>query len=218
MACIRIGAHWFKRKGDAVKEIRRVLHEATLGQNLVGDDLDLIRALFAMHPGAADENMRKGIPLNFCVREHSFHGTRTRGFYALHLREFTAFSYLTCLDPRRSEPNLLAVMRASILLGQRRVKQEYYLGRDIAPCAYCKKDTAFKEAHVHHEPPKFQEIVDAFIADHGSPKCKSAALGDEFEDPADLRRWIAFHDACAARVVVCPACNYAAERQEGATE
>lgn len=216
MACIRLGRFWFRRKGDAVAEVRRILHASTFDVQLVGDEQEIVRALFDLHPHSAEVKQRKGV-LGFAVKENNFHGARTRGFHVLHGRDTTPFSYLTCFNPERAVPDPLATMRAAIILGQRTVLQAFFAGRQEAPCSYCATTTPKSGAHVHHEAPKFRAIAEDYFAAFGRPNCVSSPyLGDSFADLSEHNRWVKFHDERAIRVVVCSACNYADERKEAA--
>lgn len=210
---IILASREFKTKKDAIAEIRRILHLTPLGDRIEGADLDLLTALFQRHPGAAKECAHKGIVLGFIVQEHSYHGAITRGFYALHLRSTTPFSYQTCLNPELHTPDHLKVMRATIMTGQHRAKLEFFRFRDTAACPRCMKQMAFYDAHVHHLPPKFRDIASAYIAAFGEPKCESATLGDQFCDAAERERWQQFHDERAKLEVICAACNHADERK-----
>ena len=71
---------------------------------------------------------------------------------------------------------------------------------------------AFKDAHVHHEPPKFRDIAQAYCDEHGVPACETADLGDRFVDPAEGAKWLSFHDARAKLAILCARCNLADER------
>ncbi len=134
-----VGDRIFRTKGDATKEIRRVLHGSKLEAPLAGEDGQLIRDLFALHPHSDRIAKSLGIVLHFFVREHSYEGTMTRGFYAKHAREVTSFSYMTCLNPSRAKPDSLTAMRRMIMAGQRDILRAHFLFSATARCSYCKE-------------------------------------------------------------------------------
>jgi hypothetical protein len=209
---ITLGTVVFRTKREATAEVRRILHSAPIEVAFADRDLTLIAALFDRHP-----RRPPGEVVKFCVGINNYRGALTRGFQA-HFAdgEVSRFSYIPCLSPTADSPSLVKVMRAAIMLSQRVKLREYYRGRPFMPCHECKADVEISVAHVHHTDPKFQDIADHFVSLIGVPGVVSGAideLGDEFADMAIKACWIAFHDAVAQRVVVCAACNWAAERQ-----
>lgn len=205
---IRIGKFHFQKKANARACIRRILHSAAPGKPLEGDDGELIRALFALHPSAAILKQRLGLVLSITAQEHQYGGVTMRGFYAHLMRERVAFSYLTCLNPKRSVPDPLAVMRRAIMPGQHHFKLAFFDFRhDITRRGACGHPMSFNDADVHHRTPEFRHIAAAYMAKYGAPRCESAILGDDFVDPAERTRWLAFHDARAQLEVICRSCH-----------
>jgi len=170
--------------------------------------------LFGMHPKAAEKS--RGGVIGFMVRINDLHGTLSRGFHVVHDdRTTTPFSYAPCLNPKKPALGHTAAMRAAIMLSQRAVLIGYFRGREEAPCQHCSQLVARAMAHVHHVPPnRFRDLVFSWVAENGEPEIQKAAIGVEFVSPAVRARWLAYHDAHAVRRIVCPPCNYAAERDQ----
>jgi hypothetical protein len=209
MARISIGEREFKSKDAAAQEIRRILHSSPVDEPLTGGELALISALFARHP------RKEETPVGFCVGTNSFNGARTIGFHGI--REDGSrivWSYKPCLSPQSDNPHLFRTMRAAIMLSQREALHAAYQRRAIIPCHHCQAGVTREVAEVHHLPPKFRDIADAFVALIGVPEIVNADIGDDFRDPGTKRRWIMFHDAVAQRVVLCRACNEADEKSQ----
>lgn len=179
----------------------------------MGDNHVLISELFRMHP-RAHEKVDRGVT-GFMVRVNDFYGALTRGFHVIHDDGCTtAFSYLPCMNANSDAPSIAGAARAAIMMSQREILREAFRRRETIPCAYCPRELTKDKAHIHHEPPKFRAILDAFISANGEPKITNAlGLGDAFADPLVRLNWIRFHDARAVRVAVCAPCNYAAERK-----
>lgn len=210
-----IGIRTFPRKADALAEVRRILHYWQIDELIRGDDFVLLRCLFDMHPRRS-EAAKRGVT-GFMVRLNDFHGTLSRGFHVVHYDGSTSgFSYRPCMNPDSDEPSVFAAMRAAIMLGQRRIMMEQFAGRDAMPCPTCRRPITRRDAHVHHLPPhRFRDIAKAYIAIHGEPQVvhSASSFGDSFSDLSRQHHWVEFHDARANRLVVCAACNFAAERQ-----
>lgn len=207
MALTVIGTCTFKTKDAARAEIRRILHSSPIGAALTESDLTFVRALYEMHP------RKKGAPVAFCVGINCFHGSNTRGFHAIHPDGArTPWSYLPCLSPETDAPNLVKALRAAIMDSQRTALRKNYGERATRPCHACKQPVARKNAHVHHLPPKFRDIMNAFLGLVGSPEIVTAPLGDALADDRIAARWVAFHDSVAQRVVLCAGCNAEDER------
>ena len=207
MPAFHIGRHPFKTKQAATLRVRQILHAAALNEPLTGAEGDLIASLYSLHP------RREGEPTHFQVGLNDYHGSLTRGFHAI-LPDggIVRWSYLPCLSPQTDAPSVTRAARAALALSQREALRAAYQGRAIIPCHFCRAGVTLEKAHVHHMPPKFRDILDAFISLIGLPEIVTAALGDDFLHPSLKRRWILFHDSVAQRVVLCAECNIKDER------
>jgi hypothetical protein len=206
-----LGHRAFKTKDAARVEIRRILHAAEIDRPLIDGEASLIAALYAQHP------RRSGTPDAICVGINDYHGTKTRGFHAIYADRREAFSYIPCLNPGVDDPNLLKALRASLMLSQREAMRAAYHGRAFLKCGLslpnvCRGPVPLASAHVHHLPPKFRDIADAFVGLVGLPSVVTGDIGDDFSEPETKHRWVRFHDAVAQRVIVCAPCNAADER------
>lgn len=210
MSGFSVGEISFKTKKAATLDIRRILHSAAIDAPLEGDSLALIAALYETHP------RREGSPVTFCVGTNNYHGALTRGFHAIHADgSRTRWSYIPCLNPAADEPSLLKVLRAAIIPSQREILRIYYHGKAFRPCSHCTKPVQREDANVHHLQPKFRDISDAFIGLIGMPQVRTGDdLGDDFVEPGFRQRWVQFHDAVAQRIILCPACNAADEKND----
>ena len=212
MARFVIGTTSFPTKEAAKNAVRAILNGVDLEARITGDRAVFIAHLFALHPGAA-EKAAPGVT-GHMVRLNDMNGAITRGFHVIHPNNTTtAWSYLPCLNPRLSEPSFTGAMRAAIMLSQASFRRQVFGRADFTNCRYCGNAVERKIAHIHHEAPKFRDLVRNFVAEHGAPEVVSSAnFGDDFANIDAKRLWIEYHDARAKRVLVCAPCNYAAER------
>lgn len=210
MAAFTIGVRRFLTKKAALTEVRRVLNAVPIEERLRGDDHVLIAALYAMHP-RAHEKAERGCA-GFMVRINNLEGALTRGFHIIHDDGWTTpFSYAPCMSAKADDPSLVVAARQAIIPSQREVLRAAFGIRDTYPCAGCGTELSRAQVHVHHTTPRFRDILERFVADHGQPKVINAeGLGDAFANPAVRQLWIAYHDRRAVRVIFCAPCNFAA--------
>jgi hypothetical protein len=220
MAAYPLATVVFRTKATAIAAIQTILHHASHYVPLKGHEADLIASLYRRHPecdGYPD-------PVYFTVGKNVHQGVPSNGFRAMFADgTFWAFSYRECFTPTRPGlTRVLAAMRHATMDGQFRLKVATFNGGATVLCGLrlvpaCLGQTAFADAHVHHQAPKFRAIADDYMATHGVPEITPHAIADHMADAAVKAAWVAFHDARARRVVICRVCNAAAERRGAAS-
>lgn len=90
---LQLGEMRFEKKGDALIEVRRTLQRYSLGQRVLSEDEDLLRALLARHPNAAG---KIGVGVDHFMVRSADYGTRC--FWVVRTDGTTErFSYKECL-------------------------------------------------------------------------------------------------------------------------
>jgi len=211
-----LGSFTFRTKGDAVKSVQHVLHNAPVGELLSGDDLELALALLDRHPLRADK-LAGGIAGVSVLMNNE--GYVARGFHIVRPDGSTKdFSYRVALDRKSKEPTVQQACQMAVLPDT----TAYRYARLAAGAERCDVSGELltpETTHVDHagEWP-FRRIVKEFV-EWAVQERRSLRLVEsgvctvEFADPQMTEDFRAFHNARAVLRLVTQAVNQSWERE-----
>lgn len=204
MAKFTLGPQTFSSKEAAKKEVARIQH-CSVGAMLTEQQTAIVRAVFDMHPYAAEKGA-KGISY-FVVRQHNNYikGKWEDCFFVVHPDgSSTPFSFHTAFGRRK---NAIDAARVLIAEEQLAAKYAYFAGKQTARCQISGVPINFNTSDVHHAPPwTFARIWQEFVAGWGEPKLMWPSPNEiappRFADPAMAENFLVFHEVRANLQVV----------------
>lgn len=193
------GRFVFPTRKAAQEQLRSILNSQPLREPLAGADHDLLAAVVAAHPAAA-ENIGCGIAaIDVRVIDHGTRGfwiTRTDGTR-------TDFSYLKALDgehTHRSRVN--QALRAATRDQVDQFRRDYFAAHTAPVCPLTEQPLRNdKLAEVDHDDPTFAELADRFVAiltdgrghEHIATRAADNGIGQVLADPHIATVWQYYH-------------------------
>lgn len=190
---------------------KTILNGVTVDTPIAGDDLAVVLGILAGHPSAAE---KVGVGITSIHVELGYMGTK--GFHITRTDGSTTdFSYLKCLRPDSAkgavERGCRAAVHADIVLF--RTNWEWTDGCCHLTGLPIKSD----DAEVHHAPPMFDRLVQAWVATRGGFE----VVGDRMQGGDNLigdllsyddtESWLDYHRTHAVLMVVHKTANASIE-------
>lgn len=204
MAELKIGRWTFRTRGEARREISKVLQRQPVNVPLIGDDFELIRSLLDL-PGM-EEKLVGGVR-QIVVRMNKIDGLRPQpGFWVVHDDEtsidFSIYSPFKSRDQKVKDHQSWAAreaVRSTVLA----YKTRYFSGNLKAPCEVSGNLISWDEADVHHAGEwSFKRIHSQWLQTLESlPDLIDTGISKLLRPP-EAASFVAFHDAKATLQVV----------------
>lgn len=193
---ITLGGREFRTKGDAAKEISKIIHEAVTGVPL-DEHFALLMDLLRGHPNA-EKKIGVGI-VSFRVavnkyKSRSLEAVRTDG-------TTTDFSYRKCLREPTKWEEFVAALRHAVEFDVISARDRAFAGAETIDCPITGKPVTKAEVEVDHvAPDTFEALAEEFATketiDRKNPPITESEDGDIGRFVSDLElceRWKKFH-------------------------
>ncbi len=188
-------------KGRLTKRCRSIISNYENGEEITGDDDELLTWLVMRHPDA-EYKTSSGISF-FTVEENSY---RSRGFWVHRIDgSKTDFSFYACITEPSHKSMVRDAMRDAINDQIVEFKMSHIPTGLI--CSITGAILTLGDAHVDHESPTFVELADEWALDQGGyetiilPPPSDGQFGSKLYDD-DAEDWTEFHkDNATLRIV-----------------
>jgi hypothetical protein len=221
MAQFVLGSFTFATKGDAVKSVQHILHNAPVGELLDGADLELVSAVINHHPDREEKLAGGMVSVKVLMNNE---GYLARGFHVVRPDGSTAsFSYRVALGQAPRTPTVQQACRMAVL-PDIRAYRDARLAEGLQRCDVSGEPLTPFNTHVDHagEWP-FRRIVKEFV-EWAVRERRSLRLIKreicivEFADPQMTEDFRTFHNARAESRLVTQEVNQRWEREPGAAK
>jgi hypothetical protein len=211
-----IGTTRFARLKDAQEAVKEVLYSVPLGAELIGTQLDFIKAVVACHPDAADK-IGPGISA-ISVRANPY---KQRGFWVTRVDGTEIdISYQKCVNGAPSQRQAVHAAFREAVRGQINAFRLSYFRTELHPrCALTDEPLVMGPgAHVDHEDPTFVELADQFLDLCGAVDDIELVPGENgfgrrLKDAEILLQWSEYHECNARLRVVSKNANLTRKRK-----
>lgn len=213
----QLGDREFLTKSAAHAAFRAVLARTEDGQNLAGDDDELVRLLIhdGNHPHIAD---KVGPGIAAVVVRRSTYGTR--GFWIIRTDGTEVdFSYLTALSGAPSrEKTAKAALRQEVGWQIAAFRDRHALSEGSADCGLCSEPVTADSVHVDHDDPTFDQLATRFAESVGgwdqlAVEC-FGDVGRRLRDRSLAAAWQSLHETTARLRLTHRRCNLTRPRKE----
>lgn len=180
-------------------ELKRIAQDIIrrygFNQPLYGRDFDFMMSLIARHPRAT-EKIGAGVA-QIVIRKHPvYHASKT--LWIIRKDGTTIdFSYQKCIEGENSKLNsFLSAARQAVSQEMHEYKTRYFNGASFAACQLSGEKMMFRDAHVDHLPPVFDDIAKAFIREYAidlDSITYVGGIGKTFADTTLVQQWQHFH-------------------------
>jgi len=193
---ITLGGREFRTKGEAAKEISRIIHEAPVGVQL-DQHFPILMDLLRGHP-----NAEKKIGVGVVFFRVTVNKYKSRSLEAVRPDGTTTdFSYRKCLrEPTRWE-EFVAALRHAVEFDVISARDRAFAGAERIACPVTGKMVTKAEVEVDHAPPDtFEALAEEFATketvDRKNPpitESEDGAIGRFVSDLELCERWKRFH-------------------------